>query len=370
MRLVARIPRDLPLVHGLSRRELARLEKATAERLLEPNEILIKEGEAADDMYVLVSGRAEVLRRDRRGKEFVIDELGAGDLVGELAAIEGKPRAATVRATEPSIVLVFPAGLLRDEPQLVINVARAMSARIRAHGELSLEYARERAAVGELMVKSLVLLSAYAVLLSALPWLRATWPGASSTYLSLPVIGLFGYSSYRFMRGTRWPLSRFGLGFKNLLGSLVEAAVFTPPFAALLVALKWLMVRIVPAWRGLPVIEHTDMMARLADPDLRLLLVIYAASALVQELIVRSALQTSLEDFLAGSGRTITPIVVAALMFSVNHLHMSFMIAALAFIPGLFWGWLFYRRRHLAGVTLSHFAIGAFVFFVLGVRLQ
>ena len=357
-------------MQGLSGRELGRLDKATTEQSLRAGENLIEEGDAADDMYVLLSGSAEVLRRDRRGKEFVIGDVGPGDLVGELAAIEGKPRAATVRATEPCRVLVFPAALLREEPKLVINVARAMSARIRAHGELSLEHARERAAIGELLVKSLVLLSAYAVLLSALPWLRATWPGASSSYLSLPVIGFFGYSSYRFMRSTRWPLSRFGLGFKNLLGSLVEAAVFTPPFAVLLIALKWLMVRVVPAWRGLPVIEHTDMMARLADPDLYLLLVIYAASALVQELIVRSALQTSLEDFLAGSGRTITPIFVAALMFSVNHLHMSFMIALLAFIPGLFWGWLFYRRRHLAGVTLSHFAIGAFVFFVLGVRLQ
>jgi membrane protease YdiL (CAAX protease family) len=57
-------------------------------------------------------------------------------------------------------------------------------------------------------------------------------------------------------------------------------------------------------------------------------------------------------------------------MFSVNHLHMSFLFAALAFLPGIFWGILFNRQRHILGVTLSHFAIGAFVFFVLGVRLQ
>jgi membrane protease YdiL (CAAX protease family) len=129
-------------------------------------------------------------------------------------------------------------------------------------------------------------------------------------------------------------------------------------------------VRIVPAWRGRPTIEHSDILVRLADPEVQLLLSIYAASALVQELIVRSALQSSLEDLLSGRGRTVAPIVVAALMFSVNHLHMSFVFALLAFLPGLFWGWLFHRKRHLAGVTLSHFAIGAFVFFVLGVRLQ
>ena len=162
----------------------------------------------------------------------------------------------------------------------------------------------------------------------------------------------------------------FTNGFRNLFGSLFEAALFTPPFAALLVGVKWLVLQIVPAYRGLPTFAYDDMLARLVDPSIRWLLLVYAASALVQELIVRCALQASLEDFLAGRGRTIAPIFVSALMFSVNHLHMSFMFAVLAFIPGVFWGVLFHRQRHLAGVALSHFAIGAFVFFVLGVRLH
>jgi CRP-like cAMP-binding protein len=362
--------RDLPLLKGLSRRELQRVERAAQERSVRRGELLIREGDSDDVLYVLLSGSAEVVRRDARGAEYVVADVVAGEVVGELAAIEKRPRSATVRATEPCTLLVLPAELLRAEPRLLINLARVMSERFRAHSDLSLYYARERAAIGELMVKSLVLLCAYAVLLSALPWVRATWPGTSTSYLSLPVIALFGVSSYRFIRATGWPLSRFGLGFKHALGSVIEAALFTAPFAALLVAVKWVLVHIVPAWRGRPTIEHTDIAARLADPDIQLLLSIYAASALVQELIVRSALQASLEDLLAGRGRAVTPIFVAALMFSVNHLHMSFVFALLAFLPGLFWGWLFHRRRHLAGVTLSHFAIGAFAFFVLGVRLQ
>ena len=362
--------RDLPLFAGLSRRELARIEKASEQTSFRRGDLLMREGDRGDDMYVLLSGSAEVLRKDARGAEYVVGDVAPGDLVGELGAIERRRRTATVRASEPCRVMVVPGALLRSEPRLLINVARAMSERVRAQNDLSLLYARERSAMAELMIKSLVLLSAYAVLLSALPWVRATWPGTSTSYLSLPVIALFGFSSYRFIRATGWPLSRFGLGFKHSLGSLIEAALFTPLLAAALVGVKWLMVRIVPAWRGLPTIEHSDVWARIADPEIRWLLSIYAASALVQELIVRSALQASLEDFLSGRGRTVTPILVAALMFSINHLHMSFVFAVLAFLPGVFWGWLFHRQRHLAGVTLSHFAIGAFVFFVLGVRLQ
>lgn len=370
VRALAHRLRDLPVFEGLSRRELAKIERASSERTLRSGEVLVREGAPANAMFVLLSGSVEVLRRDKRGTDYVVAEIGPGELIGEIAPIEGRPRSATVRALVPCKVLVLPEPLLRTQPNLLINVARAMSSRLRAHSDQSLDHARERAAMGELLVKTLVLLSAYAVLLSSLPWLRSIWPTLNTMYVSLPVIAAFGISSIRFLRSSGWPLSRFGLGFRNLFGSLLEAIVLTPPFALVLVGVKWIAVRVVPQWRGLPTFEHTAITERLADPEIRWLLVIYAASALVQELIVRSALQASLEDFLAGRGRTLAPILVAALMFSVNHLHMSFLFALLAFIPGVFWGWLFHRRRHIAGVTLSHFAIGAFVFFVLGVRLQ
>ncbi len=366
-----RIDKDLPLVRGLSRKQHAKVEAVAKEATLERGEVLTREGETAKKLFALLSGSLEVLRRDRRGTEYVVGDLKPGELIGEQgAAVEGRSRAVTIRATEPCKVLVLPKDVLETEPRLLANVARAMASRLRVKSALSLEHAQERAAMGELLIKSLVLLCGYAVLLSALPWLRATWPSASTTYISLPVIALFGYSSVRFLRSTGWPLSRFGLGFRNLIGSLFESTIFTPIFAVLLVGLKWSLIRIVPGWRETLLFEHTDIAARLADPDIRVLLIIYAASALVQELIVRCALQASLEDFLSGRGRTVAPIVAAALMFSVNHLHMSFIFAAMAFIPGLFWGWMFHRKRHLLGVTLSHFAIGAFVFFVLGVRLQ
>jgi membrane protease YdiL (CAAX protease family) len=53
----------------------------------------------------------------------------------------------------------------------------------------------------------------------------------------------------------------------------------------------------------------------------------------------------------------------------MTHLHMSFLFATLAFLPGLFWGWLFSRRRNLVGVTLSHAVVGGYVFFILGVAI-
>ena len=94
-----------------------------------------------------------------------------------------------------------------------------------------------------------------------------------------------------------------------------------------------------------------------------------ALSSAVQELIVRGALQSSLESFLTGENSKRNAIIVSGLLFAVTHLHMSFLFAALVLLPGMFWGWLFARRRNLLGVTLSHIVVGAFVFFVLGIKL-
>jgi membrane protease YdiL (CAAX protease family) len=39
-----------------------------------------------------------------------------------------------------------------------------------------------------------------------------------------------------------------------------------------------------------------------------------------------------------------------------------------AFVPGLFWGWMFAKQRSLVGVTVSHIAVGLWAIFALGVH--
>jgi len=218
-----------------------------------------------------------------------------------------------------------------------------------------------------LVVKIITLLCGYALLLSALPGLDLG--STSTTYLSLPLIAAFGFGAWRFIRSAGYPLSMFGLGLRNLPSSLIEAIVLTPPFCAVLVLLKWIAMKIHAPWRGLPLFERPDWREHLIEPTVVKLLALYLVSSAVQELIVRSALQASLEEFLVGPNRRRATLLVCALMFAVNHLHMSFVFAAFAFVPGIFWGWLFSRRRHLIGPVFSHFVVGAFVFFVLGVSL-
>ena len=61
--------------------------------------VIVREGEPADALYVLASGRARVVKRGDNGDEVPLDVLRAGDVFGEMALLERTVRTATVRAS-------------------------------------------------------------------------------------------------------------------------------------------------------------------------------------------------------------------------------------------------------------------------------
>lgn len=62
------------------------------------DDVLIEEGAADDDVFLLLSSYVKVTARVRRGAEALLAVRSAGDVVGELAALDRRPRSATVRA--------------------------------------------------------------------------------------------------------------------------------------------------------------------------------------------------------------------------------------------------------------------------------
>jgi NTE family protein/lysophospholipid hydrolase len=61
-------------------------------------EVVMREGEVGNDMFVVVSGRLRVTTTGPTGAEVILAELGVGETVGEMAVISGEPRSATVYA--------------------------------------------------------------------------------------------------------------------------------------------------------------------------------------------------------------------------------------------------------------------------------
>ena len=67
--------------------------------------VIVSEGDAADGWYVLVSGRARVIKRADNGDEIPLNILRAGDSFGEVELLDGARRPATVRASSDVLAL-------------------------------------------------------------------------------------------------------------------------------------------------------------------------------------------------------------------------------------------------------------------------
>lgn len=77
------------------------------------NAVIINEGDDADALFILLSGRVKVYAANAAGKEVVINMLGPGEYVGELA-LDGGVRSASVMTLEPTRCAVVTGANLRE----------------------------------------------------------------------------------------------------------------------------------------------------------------------------------------------------------------------------------------------------------------
>lgn len=112
-------------------RELARGGQV---RSMARNTVFIDEGDKGDSLFVILSGRVKVFVADADGREMVLDIHGPGDYVGELA-LDGRPRAASVMAMEPTVCSVLTRDALRTaiiaNPDLAMNLIGTLIERLR-----------------------------------------------------------------------------------------------------------------------------------------------------------------------------------------------------------------------------------------------
>jgi len=101
---------------------------------IEPGEALFSEGEAGDVMYAVIEGQVEVTIDGK-----VIEELGPGNILGELALIDASPRAATARAAVASRVVRIDKKhfmfLVQEHPTFALQVMAVMADRLRHANE-------------------------------------------------------------------------------------------------------------------------------------------------------------------------------------------------------------------------------------------
>ncbi len=124
--------RALPLFRSVGKRELQRIAGLADEVDVREGEELLRQGAFAHEFMVIEDGRADVIRDSER-----IAELGPGDFLGEIAALDRSVRTATVTAASPMKVVVMTARDLRHIAQEMPGVDAQLREAARAHCPLT-----------------------------------------------------------------------------------------------------------------------------------------------------------------------------------------------------------------------------------------
>jgi CRP-like cAMP-binding protein len=104
-------------------------------RRFRANDVVLMEGDPSDHVHVLVSGWVRVSKIVEDGREVLFGLRGPGEVLGDLAAVTGRPRSASVRAIEPCTVFQLTGAefvdVLHARPEIAIATIKTVAARLR-----------------------------------------------------------------------------------------------------------------------------------------------------------------------------------------------------------------------------------------------
>lgn len=132
----------IPFFAALSVEQLLQLTPSITTHHTPRGETLLQQGGREAALYVLLRGRAHVVRTAEDGREVILDVFGPGSHAGEMCLIDNLPHSATVRASEPCLWLrVDGSALARcmaQDPRLAFSLMHALVQRLRrAHRQIT-----------------------------------------------------------------------------------------------------------------------------------------------------------------------------------------------------------------------------------------
>lgn len=122
----------IELFKGLSPTERQAIERRCRWRIYADGEQIIDRENDTQDVFFVVSGMTRVVNYSPGGREVSFDEIGPGGVFGELAAIDGRPRSATVVARGESLVASLSPVAFRETLDGYPQVANALLRRLAA----------------------------------------------------------------------------------------------------------------------------------------------------------------------------------------------------------------------------------------------
>ncbi len=135
---IAKTFQSVPAFSDLEDRDLQRLAEGCDERKLSSGEVIFREGEQGDEMYVILEGEFQVFVTQKTiAYEKEIARLGKGAFFGEIAVLTEGARTASVRALNNGLLLVLKRStfldIMKESPSLAVSVCRALGGYVTAN---------------------------------------------------------------------------------------------------------------------------------------------------------------------------------------------------------------------------------------------
>lgn len=137
---VAGLLRSVPLFAELEDDELERFSRVAVPRSYPDGTRVFHEGDRSDACYIVRTGTFRVTREHPDGRAITLATLSTGDIVGELAMLDGEVRSASVETLGgEGELLALPASdvrsLLERHPEITVKMVAALTRRLRAANE-------------------------------------------------------------------------------------------------------------------------------------------------------------------------------------------------------------------------------------------
>jgi CRP-like cAMP-binding protein len=124
----------VPIFKLLSPEQLHTLARTAKPIALGPTERVVVQGAEGESLFVVADGEVEVVVRQAGGDDLVVDTMGRGAVVGEMALLTGERRRATVRAADGAVVYEIGRRafqpLLQEHPEWIDELAAIMEQRL------------------------------------------------------------------------------------------------------------------------------------------------------------------------------------------------------------------------------------------------
>ncbi len=127
--------KNAPIFEELEERDFARISACGVRKTYKKGEVILMEEESGSALFVIVSGEVKVVRIGEDGREVILSILGASDIFGEMALLDGEARSASVVALDNAELFMIHRkdflALLHEYPSIAISLLKHLTQRLR-----------------------------------------------------------------------------------------------------------------------------------------------------------------------------------------------------------------------------------------------